>query len=112
MLEENLKPGQAAKRKLLFNDPMNSKSERPHTVEASFKSQSRIGGASAKQRGAPSATTALAEAAAQKNNGRLDAGLLPKMDARRRADNYLSVGQTHLYDNRLLKEERATIELL
>src|SRR5436190_15726349 len=34
----------------------------------------------------------------------LDAGLLRKMDAWWRAANYLSVGQTYLYDNPLLKE--------
>ena len=37
-------------------------------------------------------------------NGPLDAGLLRKMDAWWRAANYLSVGQTYLYDNPLLKE--------
>ena len=34
----------------------------------------------------------------------LDADLLRKMDAWWRAANYLSVGQTYLYDNPLLKE--------
>ena len=37
-------------------------------------------------------------------DGRLDANLLRKMDAWWRAANYLSVGQTYLYDNPLLKE--------
>ena len=37
-------------------------------------------------------------------NGPLDADLLRKMDAWWRAANYLSVGQTYLYDNPLLKE--------
>src|SRR5881275_173425 len=34
----------------------------------------------------------------------VDAGLLRKIDAWWRAANYLSVGQTYLYDNALLKE--------
>jgi len=37
-------------------------------------------------------------------DGPLDADLLRKMDAWWRAANYLSVGQTYLYDNPLLKE--------
>ena len=37
-------------------------------------------------------------------NGPLDADLLRKMDAWWRAANYLSVGQTYLYDNPLLKQ--------
>jgi xylulose-5-phosphate/fructose-6-phosphate phosphoketolase len=37
-------------------------------------------------------------------NGALDADLLKKMDAWWRAANYLSVGQTYLYDNPLLKQ--------
>src|SRR5262244_1137048 len=37
-------------------------------------------------------------------DGPLDAKLLRKMDAWWRAANYLSVGQTYLYDNPLLKE--------
>ncbi len=37
-------------------------------------------------------------------NGPLDADLLRKMDAWWRAANYLSVGQTYLYDNPLLKK--------
>jgi len=36
-------------------------------------------------------------------NGPLDAVLLRKIDAWWRAANYLSVGQTYLYDNPLLK---------
>src|SRR3974390_3845817 len=36
--------------------------------------------------------------------GPLDAELLRKMDAWWRAANYLSIGQTYLYDNPLLKE--------
>ena len=41
---------------------------------------------------------------ARSTNGPLDADLLRKMDAWWRAANYLSVGQTYLYDNPLLKE--------
>jgi xylulose-5-phosphate/fructose-6-phosphate phosphoketolase len=37
-------------------------------------------------------------------DGPLDADLLPKMDAWWRAANYLSVGQTYLYDNPLLNK--------
>jgi hypothetical protein len=66
-------------------------------MKASLRSQSRISGAaSAKQNGVPRATAALAEAAAQKANGRLDAGVLRKMGAWWRPANYLSVGQTDL----------------
>ena len=39
-----------------------------------------------------------------RKDGPLDASLLHKMDAWWRAANYLSVGQTYLYDNPLLKE--------
>jgi xylulose-5-phosphate/fructose-6-phosphate phosphoketolase len=45
-----------------------------------------------------------ARAAASPANGPLDADLLRKTDAWWRAANYLSVGQTYLYDNPLLKE--------
>src|SRR5512145_270218 len=41
---------------------------------------------------------------ARSANGPLEADLLKKMDAWWRAANYLSVGQTYLYDNPLLKE--------
>src|SRR5262245_31082684 len=37
-------------------------------------------------------------------NGPINAALLRKMDAWWRAANYLSVGQTYLYDNPLLRE--------
>ncbi|HEX7862250.1 MAG TPA: phosphoketolase family protein [Verrucomicrobiae bacterium] len=55
----------------------------------------------------PSPRTAIAvrlKHSSPSKNGHLEAGLLDKMDAWWRAANYLSVGQTYLYDNPLLKE--------
>src|SRR4026207_1163688 len=46
----------------------------------------------------------IGKSASKSSNGPLDAGLLRKMDAWWRAANYLSVGQTYLYANPLLKE--------
>jgi xylulose-5-phosphate/fructose-6-phosphate phosphoketolase len=66
---------------------------KPKTV----KSKSRAGKAAVKK--LPAAQPAAAPA-----KGPLDADLLRKMDAWWRAANYLSVGQTYLYDNPLLKE--------
>jgi xylulose-5-phosphate/fructose-6-phosphate phosphoketolase len=52
-------------------------------------------------RSVPAQATRTAPASAK---GPLDADLLRKMDAWWRAANYLSVGQTYLYDNPLLKQ--------
>jgi xylulose-5-phosphate/fructose-6-phosphate phosphoketolase len=70
------------------------------------KSSRRISGAATKKSAdLENATAALARAATKTGgSGPLDAGLLRKMDAWWRAANYLSVGQTYLYDNPLLKE--------
>jgi xylulose-5-phosphate/fructose-6-phosphate phosphoketolase len=50
------------------------------------------------------AQNATSESRADSNLAPLDADMLRKMDAWWRAANYLSVGQTYLYDNPLLKE--------
>ncbi len=69
------------------------------------KSHSRIGGVATKKHSCAQGVPASASrAATTQANGRLDEGLLRKMDAWWRAANYLSVGQTYLYDNPLLKE--------
>src|SRR5688572_30188510 len=52
----------------------------------------------------PAASPERSETAALSSKVPLDAELLRKMDAWWRAANYLSVGQTYLYDNPLLKE--------
>ncbi len=57
--------------------------------------------AGSKRRSADSDSVKLAGA---KTNGPLDADLLRKIDAWWRAANYLSVGQTYLFDNPLLKQ--------
>src|SRR5436190_6679038 len=49
-------------------------------------------------------TRSVVESTRASKNGPLDADLFRKMDAWWRAANYLSVGQTYLYDNPLLKE--------
>jgi xylulose-5-phosphate/fructose-6-phosphate phosphoketolase len=70
-----------------------------------MKSHGRISSSAMKKfsraRIAPARVTPTAKAQA---NGPLDAGLLRKMDAWWRAANYLSVGQTYLYDNPLLRQ--------
>jgi hypothetical protein len=70
------------------------------------KSSRRISGAATKKSAdLENATAALARAATKATgSGPLEAGLLRKMDAWWRAANYLSVGQTYLYDNPLLKQ--------
>jgi xylulose-5-phosphate/fructose-6-phosphate phosphoketolase len=69
------------------------------------QSRSRISGSAMKKfstaRSAPARVTPTSKAHV---NGPLDAGLLRKIDAWWRAANYLSVGQTYLYDNPLLKQ--------
>src|SRR6185503_6246080 len=69
------------------------------------KSRSRLSGPAMKKftsaRILPAQTTRPATGPA---NGPLDTQLLRKMDAWWRAANYLSVGQTYLYDNPLLKQ--------
>src|SRR4026209_1389807 len=69
------------------------------------QSRRRISGSAMKKfssaRSAPAPATRTASAPA---NDPLDADLLRKIDAWWRAANYLSVGQTYLYDNPLLKE--------
>src|SRR6185295_17804846 len=61
------------------------------------KSRRRIGVA-------PSTTIARSGRVSSAAKGPLDAGMLRKIDAWWRAANYLSVGQTYLYDNALLKK--------
>ena len=63
----------------------------------SLKSKKRIGNSSM-------AKFAATPRASASGKGPLPAGLLTKMDAWWRAANYLSVGQTYLYDNPLLKK--------
>jgi len=65
--------------------------------QQSLKSKKRIGNSTmAKFKGTPRAAVSA--------KGPLSPGLLAKMDAWWRAANYLSVGQTYLYDNPLLKK--------
>jgi xylulose-5-phosphate/fructose-6-phosphate phosphoketolase len=53
---------------------------------------------------APAVISPRSEVGPAPSNGPLDDDLLTKMDAWWRAANYLSVGQTYLYDNPLLKQ--------
>src|SRR5262245_64104437 len=69
------------------------------------KSHSRISGSAMKKfSNAIGAPARIARTTKTHVDGPLDAGLLRKMDAWWRAANYLSVGQTYLYDNPLLKQ--------
>src|SRR5262245_22323998 len=67
------------------------------------RSPERISETSLKKFGRTRGLAAAREAAAPTNDS-LDSDLLEKIDAWWRAANYLSVGQTYLYDNPLLKE--------
>jgi len=64
----------------------------------------RISGSALKKLTARRAIIPHVQPATVDTNGQLDPDLLRKMDAWWRAANYLSVGQTYLYDNPLLKE--------
>src|SRR5262245_31571806 len=78
-----------------FNDFANNKER--HAMNRTLKSRSRM---------SRPTTTRLTRTRPARipTNDSLDPGLLRKMDAWWRAANYLSVGQTYLYDNPLLKE--------
>jgi len=67
------------------------------------KSRNRIGRSSLQAFNRPRKLLARDREGASKG-GALDAELLRKMDAWWRAANYLSIGQTYLYDNPLLKK--------
>src|SRR3989442_914689 len=67
-------------------------------------SHHRIGGSPMKRLAGGRTLTPPKVPEALGGNGQLDPDLLRKMDAWWRAANYLSVGQTYLYDNPLLKE--------
>src|SRR6266478_2417985 len=67
-----------------------------------IQSQRRISGTALKK--LASARSATLVEAPVGTNGQVDPELLRKMDAWWRAANYLSIGQTYLYDNPLLKE--------
>jgi xylulose-5-phosphate/fructose-6-phosphate phosphoketolase len=70
-----------------------------------IRSQQRTGAPALKKlAGTRSTATLSTSAETVKTNGPLEPELLRKMDAWWRAANYLSVGQTYLYDNPLLKE--------
>ena len=71
-------------------------------MKTSTKPRNRLTASAARHSTARRAT-GFEEAAVQ-TNGHLDSDLLRKMDAWWRAANYLSVGQTYLYANPLLKE--------
>src|SRR5262245_32039340 len=69
------------------------------------KSRSRISGYTMKKvRTSQPVTRKTARVETAHNDGPLDSELLRKVDAWWRAANYLSVGQTYLYDNPLLKQ--------
>src|SRR5262245_39852539 len=69
------------------------------------KSRSRISGSDMKKLGSSRAASGqAARTTSAPATGPLDADLLKKMDAWWRAANYLSVGQTYLFDNPLLKQ--------
>src|SRR6185503_10118388 len=73
--------------------------------KTSTKSRSRISDTTMQKfSGAKSAPEPVTPTAKAHANGSLDADLLRKIDAWWRAANYLSVGQTYLYDNPLLRQ--------
>src|SRR6185369_4310178 len=70
-----------------------------------IRSQQRTGAPALKKlAGTRSTATLSTSAETVKTNGPLEPELLRKMDAWWRAANYLSVGQTYLYDNPLLRQ--------